>query len=521
MSERVHRSVMNIKVGLLFYVLSLFLAFFSRKVFLDCLGAEFIGLTDILGNIMTFLSVAELGVGTSIVFFLYKPLQEDNHDKINEIVSMLAYLYRCIGLIIGCIGLVISIFFPWWLGNLETDLFLVYFAFYSFLANSMVGYIFNYRQLLLSANQKQYIVHSYFQTIGLLQSLTQIILAYYFRNLYLWVIVGLVYTIIGCILFNRHIGKEYPWLKIDLQAGRRNLKQYPEILKKTRQIFVQRINDFVLNRCDAIFIGSFVSVTQVAYYNNYMMLVYKLIFLVNILSDGLRAGVGNLLAEGNEKNIMKIFWELATVRFFILGGVIFALILCIQSFIAYWLGTNYQLSMLIVYLIILHLFFYLQDAAVLIFINGAGLYQDVWATWTSFFITLGVTLILAPQLGIAGILIGKMSSLFVINMFWKPFFLFKQGFHKRVLIFWNGMIPLYSIFAIFTCICIAAKLYIIDIYVDSIFTLILFSVLVYVPLMFVYFISLFVFTNGMKYFVARKPAVYQYLFKITLARSIK
>ena len=340
MSERVHRSLMNIKVGMLFYVLSLFLAFFSRKIFLDCLGAEFIGLTDMLGNIMTFLSVAELGIGTSIVFFLYKPLQEDNHEKINEIVSMLAYLYRNIGFIIGCIGLVVSIFFPWWFGNIGTGLFLVYFAFYSFLASSMVGYIFNYRQLLLSANQKQYIVHSYFQTISLLQSLTQIILAYYFKNLYLWVIVGLIYTIIGCILFNRRINKEYPWLKIDLQAGRRNLKQYPEVLKKTRQIFVQRINDFVLNRCDSIFIGWFVSITQIAFYSNYMMLVYKLIFLVNILSDGLRAGVGNLLAEGNERNTMKVFWELATVRFFIMGGVIFSLIIGIQSFITCWIGAD-------------------------------------------------------------------------------------------------------------------------------------------------------------------------------------
>ena len=103
---------MNIKVGMLFYILSLFLAFFSRKVFLDCLGAEFIGLTGMLMNIMNFLSVAELGIGTSIVYFLYKPLQEDNHEKINEVMSMLAYLYRCIGFIIGGIGLIISLFFP-------------------------------------------------------------------------------------------------------------------------------------------------------------------------------------------------------------------------------------------------------------------------------------------------------------------------------------------------------------------------------------------------------------------------
>ena len=214
MSERVHRSVMNIKVGMLFYILSLFLAFFSRKVFLDCLGAEFIGLTGMLMNIMNFLSVAELGIGTSIVYFLYKPLQEDNHEKINEVMSMLAYLYRCIGFIIGGIGLIISLFFPWWFSHLTTGLPLAYFAFYSFLATSMSGYIFNYKQLLVSANQKQYMVNAYFQTIGIVQSLTQIFLAYYYRNLYLWVVVGLIFTIIGIIVFNYRIRQLYPWLQV-------------------------------------------------------------------------------------------------------------------------------------------------------------------------------------------------------------------------------------------------------------------------------------------------------------------
>jgi ABC-type methionine transport system permease subunit len=101
-------------------------------VFLDCLGAEFIGLTGMLMNIMSFLSVAELGIGTSIVFFLYKPLQQDDRQKICEVMSMLAFLYRCIGFIIGGCGLVVSLFFPWWFGHLSAGLPLVYFAFFSF-----------------------------------------------------------------------------------------------------------------------------------------------------------------------------------------------------------------------------------------------------------------------------------------------------------------------------------------------------------------------------------------------------
>ena len=302
MGERVHRSVMNIKVGMFFYILSLFLAFFSRKVFLDCLGAEFIGLTGMLMNIMSFLSVAELGIGTSIVYFLYKPLQEDNHEKINEVMSMLAYLYRCIGFTIGGLGIIVSLFFPWWFGNLTTGLPLVYFAFYSFLATTVSAYVFNFKQLLVSANQKQYLVQAYFQTTNIVQSLTQILLAYYYRNLWLWVVVGLVFTIIGIIVFNIRIRQLYPWLDINLKAGRENLKRYPEVLKKTRQVFILKIKDFILNRSDEILVGAFVSVTRVAFYGNYTIILNKIIYLVNILADGMSAGIGNLLAEGDERN---------------------------------------------------------------------------------------------------------------------------------------------------------------------------------------------------------------------------
>ena len=319
MGERIHRSVMNIKVGMLFYLLSLPLAFFSRKVFLDCLGAEFIGLTGMLTNIMSYLSVAELGISLSIAYFLYKPLQEDDHEKINEIMSMLAYLYRCIGFVIGALGFVTSLFFPWWFDNLSCGLFLVYFAFYSFLASSMAGYIFNYKNILVGANQKQYLVSAYFQSISIAQSIVQIILAYYYRNLYLWVVVGFVFTVIGIILFNYRIRQLYPWLRINIAEGRKNLKNYPDILKKTRQILARKLKDLILYRSDDVFVGSFVSVTAVAFYSNYTMITYKLIYLLNILSDGFSAGIGNLLAEGNEKNIMKVFWEMTAFRFLIIG----------------------------------------------------------------------------------------------------------------------------------------------------------------------------------------------------------
>ena len=99
MSERVHKSIMNAEVNLLFFFLSLFFAFISRRIFLNCLGAEFIGLTGTLGNILGYLNLAELGIGSCISYFLYKPLQSNDRESINEIMSVFGYLYRCIGYI--------------------------------------------------------------------------------------------------------------------------------------------------------------------------------------------------------------------------------------------------------------------------------------------------------------------------------------------------------------------------------------------------------------------------------------
>jgi len=509
--ERVHRSVMNIKVGMFFYILSLFLAFFSRKVFLNCLGAEFIGLTGMLMNIMSFLSVAELGIGTSIVYFLYKPLQEDNHERINEIMSMLAFLYRCIGLIIGSCGILISLFFPWWFGHLGTGLPLVYFAFYSFLATTVSAYVFNYKQLLVSANQKQYLVNAYFQTIAIVQSLTQILLAYYYRNLWLWVVVGLVFTIIGIIVFNIRIRQLYPWLRINLKEGRENLKRYPEILKKTRQIFVQRIKDFILYKSDELLVGMFVSVVQVAFYGNYTIITSKLNFLVNVLSDGMNAGVGNLVAEGDEKNIMKVFWELTAVRFLISGAIVFSLLLFLQPFVTYWFGRQYRLSDLIVFLLVFNIFIYLSRGVVENYISAHGLYSDVWVAWTELALNICITLCLAPFYGIVGILLGKILSVFFIAVFWKPYFLFSRGLKQSVTVYWRGMAPYYLIFLLFLTATLFLRYMVVEVYVTSLPLLIGYAALLFPLLLAVYFLVLFYATRGMKYFVARKPDVYNLL----------
>ncbi len=445
MSERVHKSFLNAEVNLLFYFLTLFLAFFSRKIFLDCLGTEFIGLTGTLGNILGYLNLAEFGITASVGYFLFKPLQTNNHQEIQDILSLLGYIYNKIGLIILTGGVIISLFFPFIFANANLDLGIIYFAFYSFLGSSLIGYFINYRQTLLSADQKNYIVAIYFQSANILRIILQIVLAYYYRNLYVWVGIEFLFGIIGCIILNWKINKEYPWLHVEKSNGRSLIKKYPEIITKTKQVFIHKIKDFVLVKSDELFIFLFVSLKMVAFYGNYMIVISKLISLFSSMTGSVGASIGNLVAEGDKNKMMKVFWELTTIQHTVAAILSFALYSFLEPFIAHWLGTEYIMDHRILILLILYIYITNSRQSVDGFNFAHGLYADVWSAWAELIINVTVTILCGLKWGIIGILIGKLASLVPIIVIWKPYYLFTSGFKKSVTIYWKGVIRNYTI----------------------------------------------------------------------------
>ena len=393
MSGRVSKSIKNAEVNLIFYFLTLFLSFFSRKIFLDCLGPEFIGLSGTLSNILGYLNLAELGIASCISFYLYKPLQENDHEKLQEILSIFGYLYQCVGLVIFIIGLILSVFFPWIFGNITLTLSIVYFAFYSVLGSSLIGYFINYRQILLSADQKNYIVAIYTRSASLIKTLLQIYLAYNYKNLYLWVFVEFLFSLLACIILNWKISKEYPWLHTNKQQGRALLKKYPGILTNTKQIFIHKIKDVILFRSDELFVFMFVSLKMVAYYGNYTLIISRIGQLFSAMLDSINAGIGNLIAEGNKEKIMQVFWEMLTIRHFVAGFLCFSTYHFVEPLISVWLGEQYILDRTITTLLAIYIYISSSRGVVDMYNHAHGLYADTWAAWTELAINVTVTVI--------------------------------------------------------------------------------------------------------------------------------
>lgn len=442
--SRVHKSLLNARVGISYYIAFLILSFFSRKTFLDCLGPDFLGLSGTLVNILGMLSLAEMGVSASVAYYLYKPLEQGDKDRIEELVSVFGFLYRRIGLVILGMAIIIACFIPLIFKNTIFSFGLIYFAFFTILSSSLFSYFINYKQILLTADQKGYVITIYLQGAMFIKVLLQMAVAYYIGNYYLWLVLEIVYGIISCLVLNWKIRKTYPWLQANVSKGRALFPKNKQIISFTKQVFVHKIKDFILGQSDEILVFAFVSLKMVAYYGNYTLVVSRVSNAFNSALNSFSAGVGNLVAEGNTERSINVFWELVSVRFIVAGFLVFTVYNLIEPFITLWLGAQYVLSKSILVLLMVNVLIMQTRGAVDMFNAAYGHYADTWAAWVEGIMNLSVTIATAPFLGIVGILLGKIVSLFFIVVLWKPYYLFRDGFQKSVKYYWNNMLKYYT-----------------------------------------------------------------------------
>ncbi|SIQ77571.1 lipopolysaccharide biosynthesis protein [Maribacter ulvicola] len=448
--SRLAKTIKNAKVGLFFHVLFIASQFISRKIFLDGLGDEFMGIVSTLGSFLTFINLADLGIGTAIGYTLYKPLHKNDHKEINHIIQFFGHIYKKIGFFILTGSILLSLFFPFIFNDVTINLWLVYLTFFGLLTASLLGYFFNYHMILLQADQKDYIVAKYYQSFNISKILLQAISVYYLQSFVLWisleVLTGLIYT----VFIRKKIAKEYPWLVLSttVTKGERKFESYTSLVTKIKQISIHKIGEFLASGLDNILIFFFLSAELVAYFANYQLVLVNLGTLVTKVFAGSKASVGNLVAENNPQSIKQVFWEMMVLRYFIGGFGAINIFYLINPFIGLWLGEKYTLSenTIIIFAAIFFLRQIVQPTEV--FKQAYGLYDDVWAPIVKSGINLTLSIILVQQLGISGLLIGTFISVLSIEGIWRPYYVYKRGFknsHKQYL---SGVIKLLLTFAL-------------------------------------------------------------------------
>lgn len=430
--SRTSKSIRNVKVALLFYILNLVLQFFSRKIFLDYLGSEVLGLNTTAYNLLSFLNLAELGIGSAVAYNLYKPLFDKDHNAINAIVSIQGWLYRRIAYIVIAGSCILMCFFPMIFAKANVPLWYAYGSFIVLLISALLSYFVNYRQIVLSADQKEYKITFSVQGAKVIKIFLQLLAIRFLDHGYVWwMVLEVVMAVVTSYMLDRAIKTEYPWLKPTVSEGKKLQKQYPGIITKTKQVFFHKIGGFVLTQTSPLIIYAYASLTLVAIYGNYMLIIFGVTLLIDALMNSINAGVGNLVAEGDQKKIKAVFWRITILRMWIASIICFGMYMLGDSFITLWVGKEYILPHSAFIVLIINTFITLSRTNDT-FIYAYGLFQDTWAPIAETALNLGLSILLGYYWGLTGILSGVLISQLVIVYSWKPYFLYKEGFKDHI-----------------------------------------------------------------------------------------
>ena len=427
--SRLANSVRNIKVGTIGLLVSYLCSFISRKVFVVYLSAEYLGLNGLFSNILSLLSLAELGVGSAICFSLYKPLAFKETYKIQALMQLYRKAYTIIGLAVLVVGLSFTPLLPYLLKDIPdiSNLGLLYSL---YVVNSACTYFLSYKRTILIADQKRYIDSLYYYSFQIIKNLLQIVVLIATRNYILFLAVMLVMTIIENLVISNKVNSIYPFLK---DKGKKELSR-DEKFQIKRNVFAltfHKIGSVLVNGTDNILLVKFVSLVSAGLYANYIMIQSAITGIISIIFSSITASVGNLSVEKESEGSKPVFDQLFFISSWIFGFSALCLLFLFNPFISLWLGSEYLFSPGVVFVIVLN--FYLSNMLrpVRTFKDSLGLFwADRYKSLFESLINLVVSIFLAMHFGLIGVFIGTTVSNLATCFWIEPYVLYKQGFNK-------------------------------------------------------------------------------------------
>lgn len=495
MKSRMRYSIMNSSISAFIYLLRLILGFISRTYFIHLLGVEILGLNGLFTNILSFLSLAELGIGTSIVFELYKPIASGDKETIKSLMKLYKKAYDFIGVIIAVVGICILPVLPIIIknGNVSSSTYIYYIL---FLGNSVISYFFTYKRSLLNADQKNYItvINDFiFYMIGIL---LQILILILFKSYFWYLVIQILVTLISNIWISVIVNKRYPYI-LEKTVKEIDPKIKKELGKNVIGNLSSQIGSVVVLGSDNILLSSFIGLTVVGLYSNYTLITNAVKGVLQQATNSVVPSVGNMIVQVTREkayNTFKLYLFVNSSVSYITGVGVFAVI---NNFIRIWIGKNFLLPYMTVLLIALNLTVLMYQGAARTFISGYGLF---WSQrWKPIFeaavnIIFSLIFLLYFHLGVNGVLLGTMFSSILVIMWFEPYVLFKYGFKRSVYeyVFFTILFYLKFILSVIV-ITVIGRFFI----VNNLTSFLIFSVVQIIVLMLLYFI-LFGFNSEFK-----------------------
>ncbi|SFI29120.1 MULTISPECIES: lipopolysaccharide biosynthesis protein [unclassified Bacillus (in: firmicutes)] len=446
---RVKNSIINISAGLGNQIIITSLSFISRTVFINSLGVEYLGINGLLTNILSMLSLAEAGIGSSIMYSLYKPVAENDQQKIKVLMRLYRNAYMVIALVVLLLGLALMPFLGYFVkdSNVEN----VHLIYAIFLLNTVAPYLYSHRSSFLNVCQKGYVVTGVYSISSIISTCLKIGVLHYTKNYILYLIIDSVITITTSILLAVIVSKLYPFLK-DKVSSKLDSETKNSIIKNVKAIVLQNIGNYLVLGTDNIIISSFVSVAAVGLYSNYNMLIDICRTFTYQVFNNIYHSVGNLVAKESAEKIYSIYKIYTLLNFWLYS--FFSILLCItiEPFITLWIGPKFLMSEGILFVLMAIFYERGMRNAITTVKTTAGIFQeDKYAPLFQAAVNLIVSIILVQYIGIVGVFIGTFISVLTVPFWVTPYLVYKKVFEKPI-------IHYYRTYMYYVVICIGTYL---------------------------------------------------------------
>ncbi len=434
-NSRLTNTIFNFTSSIGGQLITIIMQFAVRTVFIKTLGKSYLGINGLFSNVLTMLSLAELGVGSAILYKLYKPIAENDHKRIAVLMKFYKTVYRYIGIAVAIIGLCLIPFLPYIIkdgGKLEKLGINMSFLFCLYLFKNVSSYLFfAYKTAIVKANQKEYLLNiiNYFFTVGI--SLVQIVALLIYPNFTLYVFFMIAEVILQNIVGGILSDKMYPYIK---NAGDDKLSREEAvgIFKDCGALFLYKINGVVLNATDNIVISMFLGIDYVGLYSNYYIFYTTIRTLFSKIFNSVSHSIGNLHASNQGEHEYEIFKSINLITAILGATAGVGVFVCADELVNVWIGDQWLINQPFALLMGFQIFTYAYRLVLSKFRTTMGLFRQAkFRPVAGMIINIVVSVALVNGLGIDGVLIGTIIADWTTLMWFDPVIVYKYGFKGK------------------------------------------------------------------------------------------
>lgn len=430
---RTSLSIKNSIISLIAQFVTLVMQFLMQIVFVHYMSTNYLGANGLFTNLMSILSFAELGIGAAITFSLYEPIAGDDTEQVDAILTFYKKIYRTIGISILVFGGLMTLGLDFFVksGTMIPHMKLMFFL---YVLGTAVSYFYSYSRSMFIANQKSYVNTINQVGFKVLQNVLQITVLCVWHSYWMYLVLQIISNFFANWFITRRAKKDYP--ELTFKSEKRISPAIVEKLKKNVLGNVSnKIGDIVVNGTDNILLSKFLGLGVVGLYSNYILVSQGIGSIISQVMNAIVGTFGNIgVTESIEKQKSVYFQTLYLVA---LMGIVASsgFLIVIQPFIQFFFGSRYNLTTLTAFLIALNLGIVSLRKANLSFISALGLFWQMrYKALIESVVNLALSLFLVTQttLGINGVLIGTILSNLLVNYWWEPLIIFKNGFEQSV-----------------------------------------------------------------------------------------